>query len=142
MWSTCSIDTGHSWTQAPQVTQSQTTSSVTAFGTSAESSPPASAAGPSANSWSRMPMISSFGESALPVAYAGHTSWQRPHSVHDIASSICFHVRSATVPAPKRRSASSSASKSSGSMRPRARVRPKKTLIAAVAMCRCLEWGR
>ena len=34
MWSTCSIETGHSWTQAPQVTQSQTTSSVTASGTS------------------------------------------------------------------------------------------------------------
>ena len=32
MWSTCSIETGHSCTQAPQVTQSQTTSSVTAFG--------------------------------------------------------------------------------------------------------------
>ena len=31
MWSTCSIETGHSWTHAPQVTQSQTTSSVTAL---------------------------------------------------------------------------------------------------------------
>jgi hypothetical protein len=30
MWSTCSIATGHSRTQAPQVTQSQTTSSETA----------------------------------------------------------------------------------------------------------------
>ncbi len=61
-------------TQAPQVTQSQTTSSVTAFGTSgggAAASPAARAAsrpGPSANTWSRRPMISSFGESALPVA--------------------------------------------------------------------------
>ena len=34
MWSTCSIETGHSRTQAPQVTQSQTTLSVTAPGTS------------------------------------------------------------------------------------------------------------
>ena len=34
MWSMCSIETGHSRTHAPQVTQSQTTSSVTAFGTS------------------------------------------------------------------------------------------------------------
>ena len=50
MWSTCSIETGHSCTHAPQVTQSQTTSSVTAFGTSGERSPPASAAGPSAKS--------------------------------------------------------------------------------------------
>ena len=142
MWSTCSIETGHSCTHAPHVTQSQTTSSVTAFGTSGESSPPARAALPSAKSWSRRPMIRSFGESAFPVAYAGQTSWQRPHSVHDIASSICFHVRSATVPAPKRIAASSSDSKSSGSSRPRARVRPNKTLIAAVAMCRCFECGR
>ena len=102
MWSMCSIETGHSCTHAPQVTQSQTTSSVTAFGTSGESSPPARAALPSANSWSRIPMIRSFGESAFPVANAGQTSWQRPHSVQDTASSICFHVRSAIVPAPKR----------------------------------------
>ena len=51
-------------------------------------------------------MISSFGESALPVAQAGQTSWQRPHSVHENVSSICFQVRSATVPAPKRSSSS------------------------------------
>ena len=49
-----------------------------------------------------MPMIRSFGDSTLPVAYAGQTSWQRPHSVHENVSSICFQVRSATVPAPKR----------------------------------------
>ena len=36
--STCSMSTGHSCTHAPQVTQSQTTSSVTAFGTSGCSS--------------------------------------------------------------------------------------------------------
>ena len=40
MWSTCSIDTGHACTQAPQVTQSQTDSSGTASGTSASSGPP------------------------------------------------------------------------------------------------------
>ena len=100
------------------------------------------AALPSAKSWSRIPMIRSFGDRAFPVAYAGQTSWQRPHSVQDIASSICFQVRSATVPAPNRSAASSSTSKSSGSRRPPARVRPKKTLIAAVAMCRCFECGR
>ena len=102
MWSTCSIETGHSWMQAPHVTQSQTTSSVTAPGTSGDASPPASTAGPSANSRSRRPMIRSFGERSLPVAHAGQTSWQRPHSVHDIVSTICFQVRSASVPAPSR----------------------------------------
>jgi hypothetical protein len=38
MWSTCSIETGHACTQAPHVTQSQTTSSLTALGTSGFSS--------------------------------------------------------------------------------------------------------
>ena len=70
MWSMCSMPTGHSRTQAPQVTQSQTMSSVTALGTMGggvyEAS--ASAFGPSAITWSRIAMISSFGDSALPVA--------------------------------------------------------------------------
>ena len=71
MWSTCSIATGHSWTHAPHVTQSQTTSSLTAFGTSGLGANPAGSAsrfGPSLKSWSRSPMISSFGDSSLPVA--------------------------------------------------------------------------
>ena len=84
-------------------------------------------------------MIRSFGESALPVVNAGQASWQRPHSVQEKVSSISFQVRSAIVPAPKRSFSSSSSSKRSGSSRPRARVRPNQTLIAAVAMCRCLE---
>ena len=73
MWSTCSIETGHSYTQAPHVTQSHTTSSDTAFGTSGvvvNAVPPrvaSSRLGPSANSWSRRPMMSSFGDSSLPV---------------------------------------------------------------------------
>ena len=143
MWSTCSIATGHSCTHAPQVTQSQTISSVTAFGTSAVASKLGSAMtlGPSANTWSRRSITSSFGESFFPVAYAGQTSWQRPHSVHDMVSRIPFHVRSFTVPAPKR-SSSSGPSKRSGSSRPRARVREKNTLGPAVAMCRCFEYGR
>ena len=118
MWSTCSIETGHSWTHAPHVTQSQTTSSVTALGTSALAAPPASTPGPSSKSRSRRPMIRSFGDRALPVAQAGQTSWQRPHSVQDIVSSICFHVMSASVPEPSRSADSSSTSKSSGSSLP------------------------
>ena len=98
MWSTCSIETGHSWTHAPQVTQSHTISSGTPLPTIGDSSPPASATAPSAKSWSRTPMIRSFGESVFPVAQAGQTSWQRPHSVHENASTICFHVRSRDVP--------------------------------------------
>ena len=40
-------------------------------------------------------MITSFGDSVLPVANAGQASWQRPHSVHENVSSTCFQVRSA-----------------------------------------------
>ncbi len=109
MWSTCSIDTGHASTHAPQVTQSQIISVGTPL--------PAIGSVLCAKTWSRMPMISSFGESSLPVAFAGHASWQRPHSVHEKPSSTCFHVRSATVAAPKR-SSSSGRSKRSGSSRP------------------------
>ena len=144
MWSMCSIETGQACTHAPQVTQSHTTSSVTAFGTSGVASPPpAATAGPSAKSWSRRPMMRSLGESALPVAHAGQASWQRPHSVHEKVSITCFHVMSATVPEPSRMSSSGpSSSNRSGSSRPRARVRPKKTFTTAVAMWRCLECGR
>ena len=89
-------------------------------------------------------MITSLGDSDLPVAHAGQASWQRPHSVHEYVSSTCFQVRSLAVPAPKRRSSSATSSSSnvSGSRRPPARVRPNHTLIAATKMCRCLERGR
>ena len=88
-------------------------------------------------------MIRSFGESALPVAYAGQASWQRPHSVHEKVSSTCFQVRSATVPAPKRISSSARPRRSAAARAGRAaRVRPNQTLTAAVAMCRCFECGR
>ena len=60
MWSMCSIETGHASTQAPQVTQSQIMSSGTPLPTIGSSL--------CANSWSRTPMIRSFGERILPVA--------------------------------------------------------------------------
>ena len=89
-------------------------------------------------------MITSLGESVLPVANAGQTSWQRPHSVQEKVSSISFQVRSAAVPAPKRMSSSgmSGSSKRSVSSLPPGPVRPNHTLNAADAMCRCLERGR
>ena len=63
-------------------------------------------------------MIRSFGERIFPVAYAGHASWQRPHSVQEKPSSTSLRVRSKIVAAPKR-SSSSGTSKRSGSSRPR-----------------------
>ena len=86
-------------------------------------------------------MITSFGDNSFPVAYAGQTSWQRPHSVHENASTTSFWVKSAIVATPKR-SSSSGRSKRSGSSRPRARVRAIHTFNGAVAMCRCFECGR
>src|SRR5438876_594882 len=101
---------------APHVTQSHTTSSMTAFGTIGVLA--------SLSRWSRIAIISNLGDRGLPVLYAGQTSWHRPHSVHDIVSSICFQVMSGFRAVPKRTSASG-CSKLMGSMRPRARVRPK-----------------
>ena len=138
MWSTCSIETGHASTHAPQVTQSQIDSTGTPFPATGCRSPPS----PSANTWSRSPMISSFGESSFPVAYAGQASWQRPHSVHVYASSSCFQVMSVTVagaeaqsPRQARRSAAAPAGRA-------AACAPNQTLTAAVAMCRCFVRGR
>jgi hypothetical protein len=50
--------------------------------------------------------------------------------VQDIASSICFHVRSAAVPAPKRIAASSSAFEVERLEPPARTRREKKTLSA------------
>src|SRR5213075_483552 len=43
----------------------------------------------------------SRGSSGLPVACAGHTDVQRPHTVHASVSNSCFHVKSSTFTAPK-----------------------------------------
>ena len=56
----CSIETGQASTQAPQVTQSQIISSGTPL--------PTIGSPLWANSWSRTPMITSFGERIFPVA--------------------------------------------------------------------------
>ena len=107
-------------TQAPQVTQSQTDSSGTAPGTSGSSA--ASPRRASASTRSRRPMITSLGDSDLPVAKAGQASWQRPHSVHENVSSTCFQVRSFAVPAPKRRSSSGTSGRRTQRLEPAARA--------------------
>ena len=87
-------------------------------------------------------MIRSFGDSSLPVAQAGQTSWQRPHSVHDIVSSICFQVMSATRPGAEAELALVLDLEVERLEPPARPCRPNQTLIPAVAMCRCFEWGR
>ena len=93
-------------------------------------------------------MISSLGESGLPVFQAGHCDWQRPHSVQVAKSSSPFQVKSSTLPRPKAVSSSSSSmfSKSIGlpstiigSSGPSALgSRLVSTLSGARKMCRCL----
>ncbi len=125
------MSTGHCSTQAPQVVQDHRTSgSMTPFsstvpisgrsasaraaaGTSLSCSsdafsspsivlpPPASRYGALACAWSRSDMISSFGESGLPVFQAGHCDWQRPHSVHVEKSSRPFQENCSTWETPK-----------------------------------------
>src|SRR6266498_611749 len=113
MVSTCSMSTGHCSTQAPQVVQDQSTSSPTTSatsprcstagswpsGVSADASPARN--GAFSNRWSRRSVMTSLGESGLPVFQAGHWSWQRPHSVQVVRSRSCFQVKSSTLPAPK-----------------------------------------
>ena len=51
-------------------------------------------------------MITSFGDSGLPVFQAGHWDWQRPHSVQVAKSSMPFQVKSSILPRPKTLSSS------------------------------------
>ena len=94
-------------------------------------------------------MISSLGDSGLPVFHAGHWLWQRPHSVQVAMSSMAVHLKSSTLATPNV-STSGSASSSSrtlpsliiGSRPPSATpsgLRLVSTLIGATKMCRCLE---
>ena len=90
-------------------------------------------------------MITSLGDSGLPVFHAGHCDWQRPHSVHVAKSSIPFQVKSSTFPRPNVASSGGS-SKSIGL--PSCRIgssgpsafgsRLAETLTGARKMCRCL----
>ena len=88
-------------------------------------------------------MTRSFGESGLPVFHAGHALWQRPHSVQAYRSSICFHVRSVIVAAPRMLVRLELLEIDPERVKvPRGRVLAKYTLIALVAMCRCFEYPR
>jgi hypothetical protein len=94
-------------------------------------------------------MITSFGDSGLPVFQAGHCDWQRPHSVQVAKSSMPFQVKSSTFPRPNAVSSSSSSTFSKsiglpstiiGSSGPSALgSRLVSTLSGAMKMCRCLE---
>ena len=99
-----------------------------------------------ANMWSRRSMISSFGESGLPVFHAGHWLWQRPHSVQVAKSSMPFQVKSSILPRPKDASSGGSSksiglpSCSRGCSGPSALgMRFAETLIGAMKMWRCFE---
>ena len=52
-----------------------------------------SSAGPRSLRWSLSLVISSFGESGLPLSHAGQWSWQRPHSAQAYRSRSCHRVK-------------------------------------------------
>ncbi len=91
-------------------------------------------------------MITSFGDSGLPVFHAGHWLWHRPHSVQVVKSSMPFQVKSSILPRPNT-SSSPGSSKSIGlpaevigSSGPSAfGSRLVDTFSGARKMCRCLE---
>ena len=96
--------------------------------------------------WSRRSMMTSLGDSGLPVFQAGHCDWQRPHSVQVAKSSMPFQVKSSILPRPNTASSGGSSksiglpSDSTGSSGPSPSGRRLKvTLIGARKMCRCLE---
>ena len=110
MVSTCSIMTGHSCTQAMHVVQAQSSCSVMKLSSNwwprrADASPPdAEAAEATAGAFSivraRRSTMIFFGLRSFPVAFAGQTEVQRPHSVHVKPFRSCFHVRSSMSVAP------------------------------------------
>ena len=75
-----------------------------------------------ANRWSRRSMITSLGDSGLPVFHAGHCDWHRPHSVQVAKSSMPFQVKSSTLPRPKTWSSSGSPGRRSRPACPRRRI--------------------
>ena len=75
-------------------------------------------------------MMKLLGLSGLPVAQAGHSAWQRPHSVQVKPSRRSFQPRSVRVRTPNRSAVSSS---SIGS-RPRGPSFRRVTLKKLVAM--------
>src|SRR5678816_2292041 len=114
MWSTCSMSTGHWFTQAPQVVHDHSTSgSITPYidsspisGRSSCATVPSDAvlaspawaaiiAGAASIAWSRSAMIRSLGDSGFSVFQAGHCDWQRPHSVQAVSYT---HLRAHETP--------------------------------------------
>src|SRR3954468_19400413 len=84
----------------------------------------------------------SRGSSGLPVACAGHTDVQRPHTVHASVSKSCFHVKSSTVEAPNV-SSSVSIRLGIGFIAPLGRSRSRRYMLSGdVNMCRNMVVGR
>src|SRR5262245_24866709 len=124
-----------------EVTRSNTLSAeivtlrVTPTGGDTAGSPVAAITSPTFNTISR-------GSSGLPVACAGHTDVQRPHTVHESVSNSCFHVKSSTVDAPKV-SSSVSIRFGMGFIAPLGRSLSRRYMfIGDVIMCRSFVVGR
>ncbi len=97
-----------------------------------------------------MSRITCRGASGVPMAVAGQTSVQRPHSVHEKASSTCFQLTSAKEAIPTKPSGGPSSAAigaggtcviASGRSAPRGGSLPKNTFGIAVMMWKCFESG-
>ena len=135
----CSISTGQSFWQAPQVVQVQISPSVKVAGTSSARSSrffATSALPPASRAFSMLKTII-LGERGLSLAKAGQASWQRPHSMQAKASRLSFQVKSGSFSRPK----TSDFSRSRGASSPLGVDRRRKTLNGPANMCRYLEWG-
>jgi len=150
MWSTCSIETGQACTQAPQVTQSQTTSSVTAAGTKRRGLVVLPGA-------LRVEQLRALLEDLVAQAHdqqlrrqrfarrerrAGVLAATALGAGEGVEHLLPGQVGDGAGAEPQLLVLDALLVECSGSRRPRARVRPNQTLTAAVAMCRCLECGR
>ena len=82
-----------------------------------------------------------FGVSGLPVRCVGHTSRQRPHSVHVNMSSFCFQVKSSIFDTPNF-SASAAFSMSNVAIFPAGSSFAKNRFGSAVITWKCFANGR
>lgn len=100
-----SLPTGQISTHAPQAVHAHSASGESvASSRVCGDAPPAARRDPVASSTYRLLISSADGDRALPVTWAGQTSWQRLHMMQAYASTSCVRGRSSMRSAPHRAS--------------------------------------
>ncbi len=133
----CSLSIGQTSMQAPQVVQSQTSSSLTTSPSSFFRPSGSLRSCPAESSrWCFSLSSRFFGERTLPDWNAGQTSSQRPHSAQEKRSSRSLRVRSVSCGVPNF-SCSSRLTRGISALTP---MFWKSRLIGPASRCRCLEY--